>query len=170
MGRSGAPERTKTPRLSSPIPVSIEGKPLAAGTYGLHMIPNQNSWTVIFSKSQASWGSFTYDQEEDALRVNVKPQTADIHEALTYDFDDVKPDATVVTLRWEKVAVPFKIDVDTNDIVEASLHNQLRGLSQYTWDGWDDAANYPARAESGSAMRRCNSAIGQSRTKSVTTT
>ena len=71
----------------------------------------------------------------------VKPQTAEFHEALTYDFDDVSPDASVVTLRWEKVAVPFKVGVNTHEIVEQNLHNQLRGLAQYAWDGWDDAAN-----------------------------
>src|SRR5271154_2412341 len=66
-------------------PVTIEGKPLAAGTYGLHMIPNENEWTIIFSKNSTSWGSFTYDQAEDALRVTVKPQPTDFHDALTYD-------------------------------------------------------------------------------------
>ncbi len=74
------------------------------------MIPGENKWTIIFSKPSTSWGSFTYDQAEDALRVTVKPQTSDFHEALTYDFDDVKPDSSVVTLRWEKVAVPFKVE------------------------------------------------------------
>ncbi len=106
------------------------------------MIPGENEWTVIFSKNSTSWGSFTYDQAEDALRVTVKPQTSDFHEALTYDFDDVKPDSSVVTLRWEKVAVPFKVGVNTHEIVEQNLHHQLRGLAQYTWQGWDDAANY----------------------------
>ena len=48
----------------------------------------------------------------------------------------------MVTLRWEKVAVPFKVGVNTHEIVAANLHNQLRGLSQYSWEGWDDAANY----------------------------
>ena len=106
------------------------------------MIPGENEWTVIFSKNSTSWGSFTYNQAEDALRVTVKPQAAEFHEALTYDFDDVDPDSSVVTLRWEKVAVPFKVGVNTHEIVEQNLHNQLRGLAQYTWDGWDDAANY----------------------------
>ena len=88
------------------------------------------------------WGSFTYNQAEDALRVTVKPQAAEFHEALAYDFDDVSPDSTVATLRWEKVAVPFKVGVNTHEIVEQNLHNQLRGLAQYSWQGWDDAANY----------------------------
>ncbi len=123
-------------------PVTIEGQPLAAGTYGLHMIPNQDQWTIIFSKANTAWGSFSYKQSEDALRVNVKPATGDFHEALTYDFDQPKPDSTVVTMSWEKMAVPFKVDVNVKEAVERSLDKQMRGLVQYTWDGWDDAATY----------------------------
>src|SRR5213076_594051 len=61
---------------------------------------------------------------------------------LAYDFDDVKADSAVVTLRWEKVAVPFKVHVNVNDIVTASIHQQIHGLNQYYWEGWDDAAGY----------------------------
>jgi len=137
--RAGANENTT---IAFSDPVNIEGKTLPKGTYGLHMIPGENEWTVIFSRNSTSWGSFTYDQKEDALRVAVKPQSAEFHEALTYDFDDVKPDSSTVTLRWEKIAVPFKVAVNLNDVVQQSLNQQLRGLSQYTWFGWDDAATY----------------------------
>jgi hypothetical protein len=137
--RAGANENTT---IAFSDPVTIEGQPLDKGVYGLHMIPGENEWTVIFSRNSTSWGSFTYKQEEDALRVTVKPQPADMHNALTYDFDKLTPTSAVVELEWEKVAVPFKVDVDVNKIVEANLHQQLRGLSQYTWEGWDDAANY----------------------------
>jgi hypothetical protein len=135
--RAGANENTT---IEFSDPVTIEGKPLAKGIYGLHMIPNENEWTVIFSKVATSWGSFTYDEKEDALRVNVKPAPADMHEALTYDFDEVKPDAALVTMRWEKVAVPFHVGVNTHEIVADSLHKQLRGMAQYTYEGWNDAA------------------------------
>jgi tetratricopeptide (TPR) repeat protein len=137
--RAGANENTT---IAFSDPVTIEGKPLDKGTYGLHMIPAENEWTVIFSRNSTSWGSFTYNQAEDALRVNVKPQPTEPHEALAYDFDQVTPNSAVVTMRWEKIAVPFKVGVDVNPIVAKSLHNQLRGLAQYTWEGWDDAANY----------------------------
>jgi len=142
--RAGANENTT---ITFTDPVTVEGKPLAKGTYGLHMIPGEKEWIVIFSKQANAWGSFTYDQKEDALRVNVKPQPAEMHEALAYDFDDVKPNAATITLRWEKVAVPFKVEFKANEIVAASLHNQLRGLSQYTFEGWDDAANYFLQAK-----------------------
>lgn len=137
--RAGANENTT---ITFDDPVTIEGQPLPAGTYGLHMIPNADEWTIIFSKNSTSWGSFTYDQAEDALRVNVKPQPADMHNALTYDFDKLQPDSAVVELQWEKLAVPFKVSVDVHDVVLASLKKQLRNLSQYTWLSWNDAANY----------------------------
>lgn len=137
--RAGANENTT---ISFSDPVTIEGKPLEAGSYGLHMIPNAEEWTVIFSKNHSSWGSFTYNQAEDALRVTVKPRTAELHNALTYDFDELKPDSAIVVMEWEKVAVPFKVGVNVHDIVQASLKKQLRNLSQYTWMSWDDAAQY----------------------------
>jgi tetratricopeptide (TPR) repeat protein len=137
--RAGANENT-TIRFTDNV--TIDGKPLAKGIYGLHMIPGQNEWTVIFSNVHTAWGSFTYKEADDALRVTVKPQPADFREALTYDFDDLKGDATVATLRWEKLAVPFTVAVDVHETVKNSLHNQLQGLAQYTWEGWDDAANY----------------------------
>ena len=128
--------------ISFSDPVQIEGKPLDKGTYGLHMIPNADQWTIIFSKNSTSWGAFTYDEKEDALRVTVKPKPADMHNALTYDFADLQKDSAVIELEWEKIAVPFKVSVDVHDVVEASLKKQLRDLSQYTWISGDDAANY----------------------------
>lgn len=137
--RAGANENTT---ISFTDPVIIEGKPLDSGTYGLHMIPAADQWTIIFSKASTAWGSFTYKESEDALRVQAKPQTSEFREALSYDFDQVKPDSTVAVMRWEKIAVPFNIAVNVNESVQNSLHKQLRGLPQYTWEGWDDAASY----------------------------
>jgi tetratricopeptide (TPR) repeat protein len=137
--RAGANENTT---IAFSDAVLIEGKPLDKGIYGLHTIPNADEWIVIFSKNATSWGSFTYDQAEDALRVTVKPRATDFHNALTYEFDQLQPDSAIVQLEWEKVAVPFRVSVDVHDLVEASLKKQLRNLSQYTWMSWDDAANY----------------------------
>ncbi len=137
--RAGANENTT---ITFTDPVSIEGHQLDQGSYGLHMIPGENEWTVIFSKNSTSWGSFAYKQDEDALRVTVKPQAADLRDALTYDFDDVKPDSAVITMRWDKVAVPFKVAVNVNELVTASIRNQIHGFNQYYWEGWDDAAGY----------------------------
>src|SRR5215469_10637040 len=135
--RAGANENTT---IAFTDDVSVEGKPLAAGTYGLHMIPAADQWTVIFSKNSTSWGSFTYDEKEDALRVTVKPGTGEFTETMAYTFDDVKPDSTAATLRWAKIAVPFHVSADVNAIVLRSIQNQLRSTGGFTWIGYDEAA------------------------------
>jgi tetratricopeptide (TPR) repeat protein len=137
--RAGANQNTV---IEFSDPVTIEGQPLPKGIFGLHMIPGETSWIVIFSKNSSSWGSFTYDKAEDMLRVTVKPEAIENQEALRYDFDELKPNSAVITMRWEKVAVPFKVEVSTSEIVEASLHNQLRGRVGFEWQAWTDAANY----------------------------
>jgi tetratricopeptide (TPR) repeat protein len=123
-------------------PVTVEGQPLPKGVYGLHLIPGEASWVVIFSKNSTSWGSFTYDKAEDALRVTVKPQAIENHEALSYDFDDPKPNSALITMRWERVAVPFKVEVNTPALVQQNLRNQLRARVQYEWQAWEEAAGY----------------------------
>ena len=135
--RTGANEIT---RVELSDGVTVEGKPLAAGAYGLHMIPGQSTWTVIFSKDATSWGSFTYDQKDDALRVEVTPQPNEMRESLTYDFADVAPDATTLRLEWEKLAVPIRIAVDNKAVVMPRIRRQLTSLAQYTSMAWDDAA------------------------------
>jgi tetratricopeptide (TPR) repeat protein len=135
--RAGANENTV---ISFTDDVSVEGKPLPAGTYGLHMIPTADQWTVIFSKNSTSWGSFSYDKDEDALRVTTKSQPVEFEEALAYTFEDVKPNSTAVTMRWAKLAVPFHVSVDVNAIVLRSIQNQLRSVGGFTWAGYDEAA------------------------------
>jgi DUF2911 family protein len=137
--RAGANENTT---ITFSDDVTVEGKPLAAGTYGLHTIPDKDQWTIIFSKNATSWGSFSYDEKEDALRVTVKPHAAEAFEALTYTFDDVKPDSAVATLRWEKLAVPFQIGVDVKAVVLRSIKNELRSVGGFTWAGYDEAAQW----------------------------
>ena len=137
--RAGANENTT---ISFSDDVTVEGKPLSAGTYGLHTIPDKDQWTIIFSKNSTSWGSFSYDEKEDALRVTTKPQPADFREALTYTFEEVKPDSAAATLRWEKLAVPFHISVDVKAVVLRSIKNELRNVGGFTWAGFDEAAQW----------------------------
>ncbi len=137
--RAGANQNTT---ISFSEDVSIEGKPLSAGTYGLHMIPAKDQWTIIFSKNSTSWGSFSYDEKEDALRVQVKPHDAEFRESLAYTFDDIKPDTASATLRWEKLAVPFRVSTDVKAISLRSIKNQLRNTGGFTWAGYDEAANW----------------------------
>jgi hypothetical protein len=137
--RAGANENTTITFVDD---ATVEGKPLAAGTYGLHMIPDKEQWTIIFSKNSTSWGSFSYDEKEDAVRVSVKPHSAEPTEYVTYTFEDVKPDSAAATLRWEKLAVPFQVGVDIKAVVLRSIKNELRSVGGFTWAGYDEAAQW----------------------------
>ena len=156
--RAGANENTTIEFID---PVTVDGKPLEKGIYGVHMIPGEDTWTVIFSKDSMSWGSFTYDPANDALRIAVRPQASEFHDALTYDFDQLKPDSATVTMRWEKIAVPFTVAVNVHEVAVASIHNQLRGLQQFAWNGWDDAATYllENKLDIDEALRDANQSI-----------
>lgn len=137
--RAGANENTT---ISFTDDVTIDGKPLAAGTYGLHMIPGEGEWTIIFSKNHTSWGSFFYKQDEDALRVKVKPESHEFQEWLDYTFADRKANSAKVALSWEKVKVPFTVGVDVNAVALRHIREQLRSLPAFGWHGWEEAAHY----------------------------
>src|SRR6266436_5093830 len=138
--RAGANENTT---IEFSDPVSVEGKPLAKGVYGLHMIPNSDSWTVIFSKTNTGWGSYSYKQDEDALRVNVKPKPlSESEEALEFEFEDLKPDSTAVTLKWEKLGIPFTVSIKDAEQTLENIRAQLKGRGQFTWQALDEGAQF----------------------------
>jgi tetratricopeptide (TPR) repeat protein len=137
--RAGANENT-TIQFSDDV--TVEGKPLAAGKYGLHMIPDKDQWMVIFSKNSTSWGSFSYDEKEDALRVTVKSKPSELADTLIYTFDDVKDDSALATLRWDKTTVPFRVATDVKAITFKSIQNQLRSVGGFTWAGYDEAGQW----------------------------
>lgn len=138
--RAGANENTT---ISFANDVKVEGKDLPAGTYGLHMALEPESCTVIFSKNSTSWGSYFYDANEDALRVTVKPVKLDQNqEWLKYEFTDQTPNSAVVALEWEKLKIPFKVEVDVPKTVVASLRRELRNSPGFDWQNWNAAAAY----------------------------
>lgn len=139
--RAGANENTV---LEFSSPVRVGGQALGAGRYGLHMIPTRGDWTIILSRQANAWGSFSYDPKEDALRLTATPGPGEMHERLTYTFDDPTDTSVVLTLRWEKLAVPFTIGADTKTIVTDSLRQQLRGLGRFFWQPWSQAAAWCA--------------------------
>ncbi|MCA9550236.1 MAG: DUF2911 domain-containing protein [Myxococcales bacterium] len=138
--RAGANENTVF-RVSHDV--KIEGKKLPAGAYGLHMIPGEKRWTIIFSKNSTSWGSFFYDAKEDALRVSVEARPHAYTHWLTYEFIDRQPAKATVALRWENLEVPMTISVDNlTELYVANLRNELRSAPGFDHQAWRNAAEY----------------------------
>ncbi len=118
----------------------INGKSLPAGSYGLHMIPGEKEWIIIFSKNYTSWGSFFYEDSEDALRVKVVPEETEFKEWLVYGFDKYTLKSAEAYLHWEKLKIPFLIEFDTNKITMQNIKNQLRSMAGFNWRGTYQAA------------------------------
>ncbi len=141
--RAGANENTI---ITFSTDVKIEGQPLAAGKYGFFIAYGADECTLIFSKNSSSWGSFYYKPEEDVLRVKAKALPADKSvEWLKYEFADETPSSAVVQLQWEKLVIPFKIDVDVVGAQLASFRRELRSEKGFNWEAWDQAAAYCAQ-------------------------
>ncbi|MFC5408816.1 DUF2911 domain-containing protein [Larkinella bovis] len=138
--RAGANENTV---ISFSTDVNVEGKGLAAGTYGLHMLLGETETTVIFSRNATSWGSFFYEPAEDALRVVVKNRSLDQSvEWLKYEFIDQTDHSATVALLWEKRMIPFRVEADVNTIQVASFKNELRNSQGFTWQSFVQAATF----------------------------
>jgi TolA-binding protein len=137
--RAGANENTT---IQFSTPVTVGGKTLPAGTYGLHMLPTEKDWSVMLSNTSSAWGSFSYDEKEDAVRFSVTPKPADFEERLEYRFENPTENSVDAVMQWEKLQVSFPITVDTNAVVLDSLKKQLRGLPRFGWQAWNQAAQW----------------------------
>jgi tetratricopeptide (TPR) repeat protein len=128
--RAGANENTI---IAFEHDVKVEGQPLKAGTYGLFMAMGADNVTIIFSNQSDAWGSFYYDEKYDALRVNVKPAALDKNvEWLKYEFIEQKEKSCTIAMQWEKVSVPFKVEVDVDNIVLARIREELTSRKGFT--------------------------------------
>ena len=136
--------------------VLINGQPLKAGTYSLHTLPGKDEWTIIFNSDSGQWGSFNYDSKKDVLRVTTKPQSvADNQEWLMFSFDPVTENSATVNIRWEKLRVPFTVEIKdvitlwrtkADALIAANPTNEVLPLqvagTYANLKNWDEALKY----------------------------
>ena len=151
--RAGANEATQFEVTDD---VLVNGQKLPAGKYSLHTIPTKDEWTIVFNNQANQWGSFNYDASKDTLRVKVKPEwVADNEEWLQYSIPVVGPNTAQVVLRWEKVRVPFTVEVPDVAAVWHRKADAAIAANPTDWKllmdvagayadvgQWDDAVNY----------------------------
>ena len=143
--RGGANESTT---ITFEHDVKVEGKDLPAGTYGMYFGVWPDSAIVIFSKDYKAWGSFYYDEKLDAARVTVKTKNLDQSvEWLKYEFVEQKSTSAVIALMWEKLMIPFKVEVDVDKIVIDNFREELKGPKGFAYQSWMNAASYCVNAK-----------------------
>jgi hypothetical protein len=124
--RTGANEATA---ITFSTDVKVNGQALPAGTYSFHTIPTKGDWTLIFNKKIDQWGSYSYDEKDDALRVKVKAQPHESTEWMEFSLPDIAVDKATVALDWEKLRVPFEIQVETVDHALANARAAMASLA-----------------------------------------
>jgi hypothetical protein len=144
--RTGANEATQFVVTDD---VLINGQKLPAGSYSLHTVPTKNEWTIIFNSVANQWGSFSYDPAKDTLRVKVKPEWVSMNkEWLEFWIDPINDNSAQVSIRWEKVRVPFTVEV--KDVKALTLQKARAAVAAAKPDDWRtplQAANYVLLSE-----------------------
>ena len=159
--RAGANENTV---ITFSHDVSVEGKPVPAGSYGLFFVINKdNTGEVILSKDSRAWGSFFYDKSQDVLRSNIQLRDIPLTELLTYEFGDLTKNSAELHLNWEKKQFPVKIAYAVDDIVLANAEAELRGPVGFNWQGPLSAAAYAVqnKVQLEKALAWANQAVAQ---------
>jgi hypothetical protein len=138
--RAGANENTV---IEFEGDVKIEGQPLPRGRYGLFIAYGPAESTVIFSKNSTAWGSYYYNEKEDALRVKVKPVTLDKSvEWLKFEFMNQSANAATIALQWEKLSIPFRVEADYINAQLTAFRQELQNREGFRWESWNEAAQW----------------------------
>jgi hypothetical protein len=138
--RTGANEATS---ISFSDDVTINGKDLPKGTYSLHTIPNESEWTIIFNKTADQWGSYSYDEKQDAIRVTAKPMRSEhAHEWLTFQVPEVSTDSATFEIAWENVVVPFTVNAHTTQRVMSAATAAIAAAKPDDYQTAFSAANF----------------------------
>lgn len=120
--RTGANSAT---RIKFGDDVNFGGQPLKAGEYALYTIPGENEWEIIINKGSANWGT-DYKQEDDLLRVKVKPVKLEQPiETFSMQFANVKSNSTDLRIMWDKTAISVPITTDVDKKVMAQINSVM---------------------------------------------
>ena len=133
--RAGANECTK---VTFSTPVSIEGKPVAAGAYCIFLLPEKSGWTFILSKNTEQGGTGDYKQSEDALRVPATATTIPVRERMAFEILDFDDEKGTLAMEWDTLRVGVKFTTGTRERVLT----QIRALKSDDWRPYNAAARY----------------------------
>lgn len=117
-------------------PVTIGGETLDSGKYAFFLIPKENDkWTAIFNKISKQWGAFRYNDQEDALRLEVRPRITNLKtENLSYTISQTGFKYGNIILAWDflEIAIPF----ETNYLSEFEQEIETRAEAQPEYIKW----------------------------------
>ncbi|MGH7654750.1 MAG: DUF2911 domain-containing protein [Gemmatimonadaceae bacterium] len=107
-GKIWSPSADTAATVTISTPITINGSPLAKGSYSMWAIPGATEWTLIFSSVPVVHHMF-YPEGKDVLRVKAVPRQGDRMETLTIYFPMVDADSAEMVLHWGTTVVPLSI-------------------------------------------------------------
>lgn len=155
--RAGANEATT---IAFNYEVSVGGKAVLPGKYGLFMIPKKDKWLVILNKDWEQWGAYNYSKNDDVLRIEVIPQEGNYTELCTYTFTDLNKSKGVLNMQWENTIISVAIEADVDKQTLAAIEKGV-SASRENWYTFSAAAQYHfyERKEPNKALEYINTAI-----------
>jgi Protein of unknown function (DUF2911) len=106
--------------------VTIGGKKIPAGKYGLLTIPGASEWTIIITKQLDVTSPAAYKADQDVVRTTVKPTTLPFSvETFMILFTNVKPSSLTLELIWDNVEVDIPVTTDVDSKVMAEISESL---------------------------------------------
>ena len=122
--RTGA-NATTTIKFSDDV--TVEGKKVPAGEYGIYSVPGKTSWTIVLSKDTKRGADVEgFKDADDVAKFMVKPyRLAEKRETFTIDFADLTPATANVAMEWENTGVKFKIMTDVDTQVMAQINEKV---------------------------------------------
>lgn len=108
--------------------VTIGGKVIPAGKYGLLSIPGPDEWTLIITRQLDVTSPTAYKEDQDVVRVQAKPMALPWSiETFTIQFGTVKPDHCEIMLLWDKTAVVLPVETNIDSKIMAQIDKAMEG-------------------------------------------
>jgi hypothetical protein len=107
--------------------VTIEGKKVPAGEYGLYTVPGAAEWTVVLNKSLKQGADVDgFKDDQDVARFTIKPyKLASKVETFTISFAELTPATANVDILWGLTGAKFKVMADVDAKVMAQIDEKV---------------------------------------------
>ena len=123
--RVGANESTK---IIIDTDMEVMNNTLPKGSYALYAFPEEAHWEVVFHTNTSHWGDgrTNYNPDQDAFRIQVKPEILPYHqENFLISFDSITHNSAQLKLLWDRTQVSIPFTVDTHSQMELEIQKQL---------------------------------------------
>ena len=106
--RMGANESTEIELLYD---AEINGQKLKKGRYSVFAIPYPEKWTVIFNRDIFTWGTFNYNEKNNALSADVSVEKRNTVAERLYIYFQKTASGANMMMTWDNVQVTLPITI-----------------------------------------------------------